>query len=127
MSQQDHAPGEDSASCPTWSVVLADEAARRKAQPIMRGFLDYFPDAARAVAELSLVGNEQHNRGQELHWSRGKSDDHADCVVRHLMDRGTIDTDGVRHSTKAAWRALANLQVELEAAGEASLSRGSRR
>jgi hypothetical protein len=31
------------------------------------------------------------------------------------MERGTLDTDGVRHSTKVAWRALAMLQKELEA------------
>ena len=30
------------------------------------------------------------------------------------MDAGTIDSDGIRHSTKVAWRALANLQKELE-------------
>jgi hypothetical protein len=27
---------------------------------------------------------------------------------------GTIDNDGVRHSAKVAWRALANLQKEIE-------------
>jgi hypothetical protein len=60
-----------------------------------------------------------------MHWARGKSMDHADCAVRHLMERGTIDTDGLRHSAKAAWRALAALQQELEDAG-APISRGSR-
>lgn len=34
--------------------------------------------------------------------------------MRHLVDAGTLDTDGIRHSTKVAWRALANLQKELE-------------
>jgi hypothetical protein len=43
--------------------------------------------------------------------------DHDDCILRHLADRGTLDTDGVRHSAKLAWRALAMLQTELEAAG----------
>jgi len=89
-------------------------ADERKAQPIMSGCLDYFPDALLAVANLSKIGNDQHNPGQELHWARGKSKDHADTAVRHLIDRGLVDTDGVRHSTKAAWRALANLQEELE-------------
>ncbi|KAF1711076.1 hypothetical protein CSC70_03885 [Pseudoxanthomonas kalamensis DSM 18571] len=32
------------------------------------------------------------------------------------MQRGTVDTDGVRHSAKVAWRALALLQKEIEAA-----------
>ena len=106
-------------------VSLPTEAAQRKAIPVVRGFLDYFPAAIAAVAELSRIGNEQHNPGQPMHHARGKSTDHADCVVRHLMDRGTIDTDGVRHSVKVAWRALALLQEELEAAG-APMARGAK-
>lgn len=102
------------------------DAKERKRHPIMTGLLDYFPDACAAVAELSVIGNDQHNPGEPLHWSREKSDDQADTIVRHLMDRGLIDIDGVRHSTKAAWRALANLQKELEAAKGVGYSRGSR-
>ena len=90
------------------------------------GCLDYFPDALAAVAALSWHGNNKHNPGQPLHWSRGKSNDHPDCIMRHLVDRGTIDTDGIRHSVKVAWRALAELQEELEAANGLPLSRGSR-
>jgi len=33
-----------------------------------------------------------------------------------LVDAGKIDTDGTRHSAKLAWRALANLEKELEKA-----------
>lgn len=95
---------------------LPTDAKARKDAPIARGVLDYFPNALAAVAELSRIGNEQHNPGQPMHWARGKSTDHADCILRHLIDRGTIDTDGVRHATKVAWRALALLQTELELA-----------
>lgn len=91
-------------------------AQERKNAPMARGLLDYFPDALMAVAELSRVANDQHNPGQPMHWSKGKSNDHADSLMRHLIDRGMIDTDGQRHSVKVAWRALANLQIELEAA-----------
>ena len=104
--------------------VLPTNAAERKAIPIVTGCLDYFPNALAEVAKISKQGNDQHNPGEPLHWARGKSMDHADTCVRHLMERGTIDTDGTRHSAKAAWRALANLQQELEDAG-APLSRGS--
>lgn len=79
--------------------------------------LDYFPAAIVAVSEVSRVGNDQHNPGQPLHWARGKSSDHADCITRHLLERGAKDVDGVRHSAKLAWRALALLQEELERAG----------
>jgi hypothetical protein len=94
---------------------LPTDAKERKALPIATGVLDYFPDALAAVAELSRIGNDQHNAGQPLHWSKHKSSDHADCLVRHLIDRGTKDSDGVRHSVKVAWRALAMAQIEIEA------------
>jgi hypothetical protein len=105
--------------------TLPESAAERKNIPIVRGCLDYFPAALAAIAELSRIGNEQHNPGEPLHHARGKSTDHADCIVRHLMDRGTIDTDKIRHTTKLAWRALALLQEELEAAG-APMARGAK-
>lgn len=107
------------------SVVLPTEAADRKSLPLVRGCLDYFPAALVAVAELSRVGNDQHNPGEPIHWARSKAADHADCIVRHLIDRGEVDTDGVLHTTKVAWRALALLQEELEKAG-APISRGSK-
>jgi hypothetical protein len=94
---------------------LPDSPTGRKTLPIMTGAVDYFPLALAEVAKISKAGNEQHNPGQPLHWARGKSSDHADCVLRHLVERGTIDKDGQRHTAKAAWRALALLQEELEA------------
>jgi hypothetical protein len=115
------------------------DASVRKGQPVVSGVLDYFPQALLAVAELSRVGNEQHNNGELMHWARGKSMDHADTIVRHLMQRGTWDettwwdkllgkvrTASVRHSTKVAWRALALLQEEIEVAEGLPMSRGSR-
>ena len=108
----------------TSSLSHAD-AATRKASPMCAGLLDYFPDALAAVAHVSKVGNDQHNPGQPLHWARGKSTDEADCIVRHLVDRGKSDVDGVRHSAKVAWRALALLQKEIEQAEGLGISRGS--
>lgn len=99
-------------------MSLPTDPKARKNAPVARGLLDYFPDACVAVAELSRIGNEQHNPGQPLHWAREKSTDHADCIVRHLIERGTVDTDGVRHATKVAWRALAMLQLEIEGASK---------
>ena len=45
--------------------------------------------------------------------------------MRHLTDRGTVDTDGFLHDVKVAWRAMAMLQEALEARG-APLARGAR-
>ena len=95
-------------------MSLPTEKNDRKERPIARGVLDYFPDALAEVARVSFIGNQQHNPGEPLHWAREKSTDHADCVARHLIERGTIDTDGLRHTAKIAWRALAMLQEELE-------------
>jgi len=100
-------------------MPLPSDAAGRKAVPIFSGVLMYFPDALAAVAACSKKGNDQHNPGQPLHWDRNKSQDEHDALVRHLMEAGTIDTDGIRHSAKVAWRALAALQKEIEAADAA--------
>lgn len=95
-------------------MILPTDAAERKAIPIVSGFLDYFPLAVAEVAKCSLKANEQHNPGEPLYWNRNKSTDHIECIGRHLIDRNSFDTDGVRHATKLAWRAMANLQIILE-------------
>jgi len=96
--------------------MLPGDATERKQRPVATGVLDYFPDALAEIAHCSFVGNEQHNPGTPLHWDRAKSRDEADAMIRHFLERGTVDSDGVRHSAKMAWRALALLQKEIEAA-----------
>lgn len=99
---------------PTRTTILPKVPKERKAYPVASGVLDYFPDALVAVANVSWQGNEQHNPGQPLHWARGKSADEADTMIRHFLQRGSLDTDGIRHSAKMVWRALALLQKEIE-------------
>ena len=86
----------------------------RKETPIFSGVLAYFPDALAEVAQASFAGQQQHNPDKPLAWDRSKSGDELDSLTRHLMEAGTLDNDGVRHSAKVAWRALANLQKEIE-------------
>ena len=93
---------------------MTQKAKERKDTPVFSGVLNYFPDAIREVAKVSFQGNEQHNPGSELHWDRSKSGDEKDALTRHLLDAGTRDDDGMLHSAKVAWRALAMLQKELE-------------
>ncbi|UZE51145.1 DUF5664 domain-containing protein [Rhodopseudomonas sp. P2A-2r] len=93
--------------------MIDADSATRKTYPMARGLLDYFPDALAEVARLSYLGNEKHNPGEEMHHARGKSMDHADCIVRHLVGRGGFDGE-TRESAALAWRALALLQEELE-------------
>lgn len=96
-------------------MMEANKALERKRQPVYTGVLKYFPNALKEVANASLVGNEQHNTGEALHWDMSKSKDEGDCLVRHLIDHdiNPIDDDGVRHLAKVAWRALAMLEREL--------------
>lgn len=92
------------------------DSTERKAEPIYSGALRYFPDALAAVARVSKAGNDKHNPGEPLHWSRGKSKDHLDCVARHIITPDCADPDtGEYHLAHAAWRILAALQLLEEA------------
>lgn len=110
-------------------AVLPEDSAARKDLPIVTGVLDYFPAALAEVAKVSKAGNDKHNPGEPLHHARSKSHDHADALVRHLMQRGEFDEVGgvrLRHTAEAAWRALALLQQEIEDDGDAPLARGAK-
>lgn len=100
---------------PNRATTLPSDPLERKKYPIASGVLDYFPDAIVAVARVSWEGNNQHNPGEPLHWARGKSMDQDNTLQRHFLERGKFDTDGQRHTAKAAWRILALLQLEIEA------------
>ncbi len=120
------APNYNSAAHPAREIarLLPDLAEARKTYPIGTGFMDYFPDAVAEASHISYIGNQQHNPGQPLHWARGKSTDHADCIMRHFIGRGTLDSDGQRHSAKLLWRVAALLQQELEQELALPLPRG---
>ena len=106
--------------------LLPTDPVERKKIPLASGVLNYFPAALMEVAKVSYQGNLQHNGpNTPLHWARGKSTYQDDTIIRHFLERGGFDTDGMRHSAKLAWRALALLQLELEAEG-APLARGAR-
>lgn len=105
--------------------LLPASSQERKTFPMGIGLLDYFPDALAAVAEVSYWGNEKHSPGQPTHWERGLSMDHADCIIRHFVERGGFDGK-IRHSAALAWRALALLQEELEQEFGLSTPRGAR-
>ena len=102
--------------------LLPSSASARKHLPIGTTVLDYFPLALAEIAKVSLAGQRQH---RTTGWDRSKSSDEADALIRHFLDRGGFDGDGLRHSAKMAWRALALLQQEMEDAG-APMSRGSK-
>jgi hypothetical protein len=115
----------------------------RKEAPMFRGLLGYFPAALFEVAAHSLDSDRKHSpdapEERRPTWHRGKSVDHADCIVRHLIDAGprrsllsrlpawllekmpgSSARDAKRyHLRSLAWRALAMLQEDCEATGSA--------
>lgn len=127
------------------TLPLSSEA--RKDVPLFRGLLRYFPAALAAVAKVSKIGNDKHNPGEEMHHARGKSMDHADCIMRHLVDLGEnggyeyvldsesgdilLDLDGTpaRGTPQVyyiAWRALALAQEWCEKNEGAPLAPGAK-
>lgn len=95
-------------------MALPTDAKARKGIPMFSGLVAYFPTALAAVAQLSRIGNDQHNPGEPLGWAKEKSADEKDALVRHLADTANDeahrDPDGVMAAVKLAWRALANLE-----------------
>ena len=92
-----------------------DEAQKRKDTPVFSGVLKYFPNALKEVSKCSKAGNDQHHPDKPLHWDMDKSKDEYDALTRHLIDHtiNPMDTDGILHLTKVAWRALAGLERHL--------------
>lgn len=120
-------------------LTLPIDSSERKKYPLMRGLLRYFPAALAGVAHVSYIGNEKHNSGQDLHHSRGKSSDHGDCILRHLMDaqdilsaieRGDNNPELLKRASEElscmAWRALAYSQELHEQLG-APMAPGARK
>jgi len=96
------------------AISLPEDSVERKAYPLATGCLDYFPDALLAVARVSYEATKQHHADGVMRWERSKSTDEANTAMRHFAQRGLRDTDGTRHTAKAAWRILAMLQKEIE-------------
>ena len=97
------------------SHTKEDEAQKRKDTPVFSGVLKYFPNAIKEVSKCSKAGNDQHHPDKPLHWDMNKSKDEYDALTRHLIDHtiNPMDTDGILHLTKVAWRALAGLERHL--------------
>ncbi len=111
------------------STTLPTDSAERKGIPMFRGLLRYFPAALAAVARISRIGNDKHNPGEDLHHARGKSNDHADCIIRHLVDIDENcgeDDNGIPQVDMIAWRALALAQEWHEENRGAPLAPGAK-
>lgn len=128
--------------------TLPTDSIARKRYPLFSGLMRYFPAALAGVANHSVGGNEKHiHPGRPynpdidvLRHDRTKSTDHADCILRHLVDldelvdkqtrmfendefdRDEFDNRSVEILSEAnalAWRALALAQEMHERYGSA--------
>jgi hypothetical protein len=112
--------------------TLPTDSAERKEVPLLRGCFRYFPAALAGVAAVSKRGNDKHNPGEELHHARGKSSDHGDCLLRHLMDAQDLLAAGgskaaiLTEVDQIAWRALAYSQELHERLEKSPLAPGAR-
>ncbi len=95
--------------------MLPTNRDARNALPVWDGCFAYFPDVWAEVAKVSVLGNLQHNLGDKLFWNTHVSTDHANKVIRHMLDdaAGNVtDDDGkTMHLAKALWRIAAMLQL----------------
>jgi hypothetical protein len=120
-------------------LTLPQDSAARKEFPVSAGVLEYFPAAIAGVSRISKIGNDKHNPGEPMHHARGKSMDHKDCIVRHLMDVNDLQASYQRDLLEGeaqdyvesrileevsclAWRALALSQELHERYGGAPLA-----
>jgi hypothetical protein len=116
--------------------TLPTDSNERKNYALLRGCFRYFPAALAGIAKTSKLGNDKHNPGEDMHHARNKSQDHGDCVLRHLIDledlmaassRGeVISVETILAEVDSmAWRALALSQQIHESFG-APLAPGAR-
>lgn len=120
--------------------TLPVDSEERKRIPLVGGCLRYFPAALAGVAAWSRKGNDKHNPGEPLHWSRGKSSDHDECIIRHTLDLEDLQAEYERNGSRGellvelmleehdarCWRALAASQEFREKHGRAPLAPGAR-
>lgn len=118
------------------SLTLPIDSNDRKNYALFSGCLRYFPAALAGIAKTSKLGNDKHNPGQALHHARNKSQDHGDCIMRHLVDVNDLlaakgrgedikDEEILNEVSSMAWRALAFSQELHEKMG-APLAPGAR-
>lgn len=120
-------PEERLHGCLSALVILQTELIGYSPRTKVASLCDLFDNFAEALAEVAKVswyGNEKHNPGQPLHHARWKSTDHADCIVRHLVERGGRDGE-MLHTACLVWRCMALDQQMREAEG-APIARGAR-
>ena len=115
--------------------LLPKDDQQRKNLPIFKLVTGYFPKALREVTRVAVANNVRYNPGHkpaDINWARGKSTDQLGSLFRHVLEcavDGLVFEDlppEVRAAcgpgfervyvlAEAAWRALAALELQIEA------------
>jgi len=118
-------------------LTLPTDSAVRKEYSLSSGCYAYFPAALAGVAHHSFKAGAKHTGGELVH-NRWMSDDHADCIERHMSDIRDLvarqersghlfDSEALLTEANAlAWRALALSQELHERYGAAPLAPAAR-
>ena len=72
-----------------------DDKERKGRWPVWDYLFKYFPLAFLEEVRVAVIGNEQHNPGQPLHWAREKSTDQLNAALRHQFDYAKLKAEGV--------------------------------
>ena len=85
----------------------------------LRFFFRKFPLALKAVAEVAEEGDAKHNGTVNSFLSiENGHQEYSEAMVRHILaeiiEGPTDPDDGILHSAKIAWGALARLEIELQ-------------
>lgn len=126
-------------------TTLPIDSNERKDYPLSRGCYAYFPAALAGIAKHSAIAGAKHTGGELVH-NRWLSNDHEDCIERHMSDlrdflaqlaRGQFEpanVDGadwlvgkiLSEANALAWRACALSQTLHEDLGGAPLAPAAR-
>jgi hypothetical protein len=105
----------------------------RKNTPVFKMRTRYFPKALREVTKVCVANNVRYNPDKEpadINWARGKSADQLGSLDRHITEREVdgkifehidpaiaekVGFDRIYVMAEAAWRALAQLELDIEA------------
>ncbi len=82
--------------------------------PVVKGFMQYFPLAIGAVAEVSAFGAKKYDWGNWRHVENGV-ERYTEALGRHLLATEDIDSESdLAHAAHAAWNAMARLELMLQ-------------
>ncbi len=100
----------------TVPLTFGYDSQARKDLPVLKVVFGYFAAAMAGLTRHAVRSNEKHNKGEPVHWARGKSMDHAECTLRHLVDAEEIRA-WLRRNPNHAQReeVLTMLEHELDA------------